>query len=555
MTTDGGQLAAGKSHLHRNGGIDDGQSVSGKSVATAMQATTSSSSKYERALIAELGALIHKRSEGATLAEMARPSLLMVSLRCALRVVFPSSPTRRSDKDLIAFDADIIMCGLKIAQGEQSKVTSKLVKEERYEAQARKGRARDADIQEIVNYPFGLYDCIQATSLAQDLDKLYPTLRRRRVGSNSVSSSMNPSEMFTFSQSVPAIVRSARERIITFAAFALGQQEVGQDFSAKKGGGLAAYVLDCVEECIAASAVSMRSGFSHMDELEVDKAVQIMANLHAFQCTLKRIFGTIARGLCHVGLVRGDNLEETFSYADKTLELSQRKCESEVSHMSSIVYDIVKNKVDSLLDYSLDTVNWVSCSTRDMPDVYVETITTYLRSTFSDLDPMDEKSRTGLQFSACGHVAERLVKLLIDRAGGAPTGNLSPISKMDAIGLENMNIDALAFEAFANETGVAQLGVCFNELRTLASAMIDRDLPLLLQPGNEKERRKKYPYLTLDKIGVILDKYVDIGLGEKMKSLSGSKSKKADVLMLEKKEVLHLIKLVKMQTQAMSSVK
>lgn len=486
---------------------DDAASTTGSKANAVSSVGMTPSSKYERALIAELGTLIHTRSPGATLAEMARSSLLMVSLRSALRIVFPSSPTRRSDKELIAFDADIIMRGLQIAQEEQSKACSKLVKEERYEPMARPMRTRNSPLEEVLNYPFGLYESIQSSSLSRDIDNLDPTLRRNRT-----SAPIKETDMFTYSHSVPHIVRSIHERIITFAAFALGQQEVGQNFSAKKGGGLAAYVLDCVEECVAASAVAMRSGFDHMDELQVNQAVQILANIHALQTTLQRIFGTVMRGLCHVGLVRDENLEETFQYADKTLELAVRKCEAEIGSMYSIVYEIVRNKMDTLIDFSLENFQWMFKSPRDTPNAYAETIINYMRGTFAFLDPMDDGSRTGLHFSACGHVAERLVKLLTEPPDSKTGTGLPPIAKIDAFGLKNMHVDVLEFERFADSTGVPQLGECFNELKTLTSAMIDKDLPVLLQPGNEKERRKRYPLLSLDKIALILDKYVGIGL-------------------------------------------
>jgi hypothetical protein len=484
---------------------DEQSTAAGQGAASSVGVTPSA--KYERALIAELGTLIHTRSPGATLAEMARSSLLMVSFRSALRIVFPSSPTRRSDKELIAFDADIIMRGLQIAQEEQSKACSKLVKEERYDPLARTGKRKDSTREEVLNYPFGLYDSLQASSLSREIDDLDPTLRRQRA-----STVIHEKDMFTYSHSVPHIVRSIHERIITFAAFALGQQEVGQNFSAKKGGGLAAYVLDCVEECVAASAVAMRSGFDHMDELQVNQAVQILANIHALQTTLIRVFGTVMRGLCHIGLVRDENLEETFQYADKTLDLARRKCEAEIGSMYSIVYEIVRNKMDTLIDFSLENFQWMVKGPRDTPNAYAETIINYMKGTFSFLDPMDEGSRTGLHFSACGHVAERLVKLLTDPPDTKSGSGLPPIAKIDAFGLKNMHVDVLEFERFANSTGVPQLGECFNELKTLTSAMIDKDVPLLLQPANEKERRKKYPLLSLDKVAMVLDKYVGIGL-------------------------------------------
>ncbi len=264
------------------GGIDEDQSTGGKTVAAVVGGATPSS-KYERSLIAELGSLIHTRMNGATLAELARSSLLMVSLRGALRIVFPSSPTRRSDKELIAFDADIIMYGVKIAQEEQLKATSKIARDERYEPLPRVGKSRDSESEEVLNFPFGLYESIQTSNFSCSIDALESVPRRGRGTTGSGSENI-----FTFSHSVLPIVRSIHARVILFAAFALGQQEIGQNFTAKKGGGLAAYVLDCVDECVSVSSKAMKSGFRNMDELQVEQAVQILANITALQCTLPR---------------------------------------------------------------------------------------------------------------------------------------------------------------------------------------------------------------------------------------------------------------------------
>mgnify|MGYP000645716474 CR=1 FL=1 len=44
---------------------------------------------------------------------------------------------------------------------------------------------------------------------------------------------------------------------ITFAFFAMCQEELGQVFAFKKGGGIAGYVLDCIENCVAVAAVGI----------------------------------------------------------------------------------------------------------------------------------------------------------------------------------------------------------------------------------------------------------------------------------------------------------
>lgn len=84
-----------------------------------------SSERYERALVNELGNLLRKRAVGASLVELAKASCLVAAFRSALKIVHPSSTTRKSDKELLAMDVDIIMTGLKVAQEEQLNATNK----------------------------------------------------------------------------------------------------------------------------------------------------------------------------------------------------------------------------------------------------------------------------------------------------------------------------------------------------------------------------------------------------------------------------------------------
>ena len=118
---------------------------------------------------------------------------------------------------------------------------------------------------------------------------------------------------------------------------------------------------------------------------------------------------------------------------------------------------------------------------------------------------MDEGSRAGLHFSCCGHVAERMVKILSDRAladGARPhDGSIAPISKIDAFGLKNLSNDVEQFKKFAAETGVPQLADTFDELKSITNAMLDPELPSLLRPENSDTRKRKYPYVSLEKVG------------------------------------------------------
>lgn len=291
------------------------------------------------------------------------------------------------------------------------------------------------------------------------------------------------------------------------------------------------------------AAVGMKDSDNTVDEGSIDKAVQVMANIAALQHSLPRLFGTLMRGMCHIGMIRADQLAETFQYAEATLKGADKACDNQVGGMYSLVYEICRNKIDAHLNYALDGFNWVSKSARDMPNAYCEGLIGYMRSVFESLGPMDEGSRAGLHFSCCGHVSERLVKILSERpneSGVSIDGGLPPISKIDAFGLKNLSKDVDEFRKFASTTGVPQLVDCFDELKSITDAMLDKDLPILLQPENSSHRKKKYPYLSLEKVGNILEKYVGAGM-----SLMGGGKASADMLVLDKKEVSNLLRLVR----------
>jgi len=393
--------------------------------------------------------------------------------------------------------------------------------------------------------------------ISNALDSMDPSLRTQRGSMHQI---MSANELYTFSQSVPQIIRSIHARVIVFVAFALSQEELGQVFASKQGGGIAGYILDCVEECVAVAAVAMKDGYAHFDELSVEQAVQITADIAALESALPRLFGTVMRGLCHIGLVKVNEVSETFDYADSVLKGACKSCDTQVANMYSVVYEICRNKLDMLIDFSLDNFSWVCKTVRDTPNAYAESLVEYMRATFQCLGPMDDGSRAGLHFSCCGHVAERLVKLLTDPVedsegkGKHASRNGPVIVKIDPFGLKNLAIDIQHFEAFADGTGVGQLRECFVEVKCLATALLDKDLPMLLLPENSNIRRKKYPFLSIDKVYCVLEKYAGTGLGEKLMA-RGSGIVRNDFLMLEKKEVIQLTKLVRMQLGPTSAVR
>ena len=463
-----------------------------------------SSEKYERSLVTELGNLLRKRSVGGNLSELVRASCLMAAFRSALKIVHPSSTTRRFDKELLAMDVDILMTALKVAQDEQLKATTSIVQADRKQplvAPYTYPTKKEGNIPEPeeIGLPFGLIELTQHKKNSFDNNGSSTSFQNGGRDRSRTDSD----DFLTFSQSVPLVVRSIHARAIACASFALSQEELGQSFLQKKGSGSACYVLDCVEECVNVAAVGMK-GSDNSNEGNIENAIQVMANVAALQHTLSRLFGTLMRGMCHVGMIRSDQLAETFQYAEATLKGADKACDNQVGTMYSKVYEYARGKIDAHLNYSLDGFNWVQKTCRDVPNAYCEGLISYMKSVFESLGPMDEGSRAGLHFSCCGHVAERLVKILSERPleeGTRSEGGFPPISKIDAFGLKNLSNDVNEFKSFASSTGVPQLADCFDELKSITNSMLDPELQTLLRPENAEARKRRYPYLSLEKVG------------------------------------------------------
>jgi exocyst complex component 6 len=217
--------------------------------------------------------------------------------------------------------------------------------------------------------------------------------------------------------------------------------------------------------------------------------------------------------MCHVGLIRSHEVDDTFAYAEKTLKGANRACEAQVGSMYNLVSDVCRKKVDSHINLGLANYQWVAKAERDLPNAYCQAIVDYLSGLFTTLGSMEEGSRNGLQIACCTYLANRLVKLLAGRAsdGTSSSGNIPPISKIDAFGIKNLSIDVAEFIKFATSTGVQGLPECFDEIRNLTSAMLDRDLPVLLMPENAAARNRRYSGLNMESIHNILEKYIGTG--------------------------------------------
>lgn len=161
---------------------------------------------------------------------------------------------------------------------------------------------------------------------------------------------------------------------------------------------------------------------------------------------------------------------------------------------------------------------------------------------------LGEDRMTVLYFHLCGHITERMIDLIAGKIEDGDKKNksdgiLSPIAKMDAFGIKNLSLDVKALENFADGTGLSSLHTCFHQLRWLVDALLDPELPTLMSPENENMRRRKHPFLPLELIANVLEKYQGSGgLGGKFLGASSSSEK---FLILEKKEVTQLLKIFK----------
>lgn len=161
---------------------------------------------------------------------------------------------------------------------------------------------------------------------------------------------------------------------------------------------------------------------------------------------------------------------------------------------------------------------------------------------------LDDGTRAMLYFSICGHVTERMVNIITGKIDDTGKSNaiIGPVTKIDAFGIKNLSIDIQALEAFADGTGLPQLSTCFQELRWLTDALLDPDLPTLLLPENENTRRRKHPFLQLDLIANVLEKYQGSG---GISGMLGGSNTTVKFLILEKKDITQLLKVVRAQVK------
>lgn len=567
--------------IHHNMNGNSGSQGIANVEGTIAQST--SASQYERGLIAELGLLVRSRAAAATLAELNRAASLLNVMRLTLRMVYPSSQTRRFDKELLVVDNDLVLSALKVSKTEQKAATMRAALEDRYmpmpvlrrsglltSSSARQDSKKSAEdiAREVytLNMPFGLSQLIVKPSAEATLSRLDPTITN--MSKQKLKTSTHQQLQHTFSTCVPTILRNIHARSIVFSSFILNFEELGQKFNTKfkQRAGSAGYVLDNLEDCIGNSAVALSERVEDDDVSvraadEVVTAIQMTANMNALLQSLPHLYAVVVKGMCHIGLVRAENVEDVFRYADASLVRAEDKCKGEYSSCYSAVYEISRNKINELINFSMDNVDWVRPKVTGEQSGHVQTLISFMRNMFSTLDHLDASSREGILLSCCGHIGNRLVYLLSgdvnEYSRAVAQGDeqdlqypgLSPIQKIDAYGLKNMAIDVRALKTFASTLDVQNLHQSFDEIDRLSSAMIDPDLPLLLRPENQGLRSKRYPFLSLERLKSIIERYVVAGIGSKMFSgtsmfSGGEQSSNSNVFMLDKKDVLLMTKLI-----------
>jgi len=167
------------------------------------------------------------------------------------------------------------------------------------------------------------------------------------------------------------------------------------------------------------------------------------------------------------------------------------------------VFYVIRVKIDGLLHFALDGVDWNAKSGNKQPNDFVEQLISFLRITFECLDPLSNVAREAMCFGACSHISNKMIGLLVgldyDDYG------ITPIQKINHNGIQNLALDVAAFETFSTGCGVPQLSECFRELRFFTLALLDRELVDLV--ADEDRRMAKYPLLDLNKLKNVLDKY------------------------------------------------
>lgn len=145
----------------------------------------------------------------------------MAAFRASLKIVHPSSSTRRHDNDLLALDVDILLTARKVAQSEQLQATSVIVSDDpkipmlvsespslysrsSTPSATRKGPAGVPDPEEV-GLPFGLHNMKQ---IPQKVDLDFQ--EQSRTSYNRAA----PDEAFTFSQCVPEVLRTLHSRAV-----------------------------------------------------------------------------------------------------------------------------------------------------------------------------------------------------------------------------------------------------------------------------------------------------------------------------------------------------
>ena len=152
-------------------------------------------------------------------------------------------------------------------------------------------------------------------------------------------------------------------------------------------------------------------------------------------------------------------------------------------------------------------VDWTPAEPARAPHAFMSDVVDYLAVTFGCLNRVPATVRDALHFTSCTQIARALLDVLAGTGDDAAAGAL-PFGHVPAInmfGIHRLSLDLRQLEEYAAGCAVANLRECFAELR--------QTLQLLLGGKLEEHaldpvaRFEMYPYVSLEKLARILEKY------------------------------------------------
>jgi hypothetical protein len=524
--------------------IEAALELSSSEKTTASHRAQSASSIYERELISEIGSLVRSRTSTSSSTELAHCAKLLTALFVALRAVHPGSGCRRHDSEALSIAPDEVKAVFDL---EQTLASKKLINEDRNEG-----------VMKIPDQPlpFGLDESDRSVeqanataTLENDLDMLDPQLAKRRARKETVTAKPNAapdavSMRHSYSEIVPGLLQSVHKRVILIGWIAKNQLDIDpQNQEWPK------IVLDFACDSLIQFCNACKDNFVNADDvsntIQISQAVQVAANMQALRNSAPGFIGALARGCIASNLMRNkQGAEAMFASADEMIKQVQRACDQAEGAARDAAFQIARGKIDQLMSFSVEEAEWCEKKARDECNEYCDQLINFLRVTFGNVGIFKKVEKEGFCFGCTGHIASRIMGMVINGAGeftDVQDAEIPSIRKINAFGVQNLSLDVAAFSSFADGCGVPQLSECFRELKCFTDALLDRELVSLCEESKSDERMSKYPMLDLLKLKAVMEKYVPVGMGEKL--LKGGKGG----LMLEKKDVNKILAAIKNQ--------